>query len=66
VIVTANGKARAVTEGATIEELLGELGLAAERVVIEHNGQPLQRELFARTQLSAGDRLEIAQMVGGG
>jgi thiamine biosynthesis protein ThiS len=64
-IVTANGKRRAVTDGATIEDLLSVLRLQPELVVIEHNGKPLRRELFALTTLLAGDRLEIAQMVGG-
>ena len=65
-IVTANGKQRTVADGASIEMLLRELGLAPERVVIEHNGTPLRREKFALTALRAGDSLEIAQMVGGG
>ena len=65
-IVTANGKKRTVSDGASINDLLSELRLSAERVVVEHNGKPLRREFFSQTTLQSGDRLEIAQMVGGG
>jgi len=65
-IVTANGKKRTVSDGASINDLLSELRLCAERVVVEHNGKPLRREFFSQTKLRSGDLLEIAQMVGGG
>jgi thiamine biosynthesis protein ThiS len=42
------------------------LGLVPERVVVEHNGAALRRDRFGSTVLREGDRLEIAQMVGGG
>jgi sulfur carrier protein len=64
--VTANGKARDVAAGMTVQKFVEQQGLAAERVVIEYNGEPLRRELFAATVLRSGDKLEIAQMVGGG
>lgn len=64
--VTANGKPRTVKDGASIDEFLHELDLAPDRVVVEHNGRPLRRESFKQTMLRTGDRLEIAQMVGGG
>jgi len=65
-IVTANGKKRTVSDGASINDLLGELRLSSEHVVVEHNGKPLRREFFSQTKLQSGDQLEIAQMVGGG
>ena len=65
-IVTANGKKRTVSDGASINDLLSELRLSAERVVVEHNGKPLRRKFFSQTKLQSGDQLEIAQMVGGG
>ncbi|HEV2038098.1 MAG TPA: sulfur carrier protein ThiS [Candidatus Eremiobacteraceae bacterium] len=65
-IVMTNGRQRATPDGTTIQELLNELSLPAERVVVEHNGKPLRRDQFAATMLHTGDRLEIAQMVGGG
>jgi thiamine biosynthesis protein ThiS len=66
VIITANGKERAVSDSASIHDVLSQLRLSPERVVVEHNGKPLRRNLFAKTQLLPGDKLEIAQMVGGG
>jgi thiamine biosynthesis protein ThiS len=65
-IVTANGKQRAVEDGETVSRLLERFGLPADRVIIEHNGEPLERQHFSRTRLAPGDRIEIAQMVGGG
>ena len=65
-IVVANGKQREARDGATVTGLLEDLKLAPARVVVEHNGKPLGREAFDTTRLQAGDRLEIAQMVGGG
>ena len=64
--ILANGKPRSAAEGATIADFLRGLELEAARVIVEYNGEPLERERFARTKLHAGDRLEIAQMVGGG
>ncbi len=60
-----NGKPRALRDGASVDDLLHELRLEPLQVVIEHNGEPLAREKFCLT-LQEGDRLEIAQMVGGG
>jgi sulfur carrier protein len=64
--VTANGKARNIADGLTVQKFVEQQGLASERVVIEYNGEPLRRELFSVTVLRAEDKLEIAQMVGGG
>ena len=64
--VVVNGKTRSMGEGATVAALLAQLGLQPMQVVIEYGGEPLPREQFAQTILRAGDRLEIAQMVGGG
>lgn len=66
IVVTANGKQRGVAAGSTVAGFLQQLDLAAERVVVEYNGEPLERKRFAQTALRAGDSIEIAQMVGGG
>jgi sulfur carrier protein len=66
VVVIANGKPRSADAGATVADFLRSLALAAEQVVVEYNGEPLDRERFAHTALRAGDRIEIVQMVGGG
>lgn len=64
--VVANGKTRQVATGITVLQFLTQSELVPERIVVEHNGRPLQRDRFSGTVLRPGDTLEIAQMVGGG
>ena len=64
--IFTNGKRRALEAGASVGDLLRSLGLDPLQVVVEHNGEPLARESFSTAALREGDRLEIAQMVGGG
>jgi len=66
VAFVANGRPRSAANGATIADILRELELAPAAVIVEYNGEPLARERFAATPLCDGDRIEIAQMVGGG
>jgi len=64
--VVANGKPRAVEDGATVEELVRSLGLDPRFVIVERNGEPLQRRVYASTRLSQGDRVELVRAVAGG
>jgi sulfur carrier protein len=66
VAFTANGKPRQAAYGSSIAEVLGDFGLDPALVVVEYNGEPLDRARFATTGVRDGDRIEIAQMVGGG
>ena len=66
IVVVANGKPRTAADGSTIADFLRALDLPAAQVVVEYNGEPLERARYAATPLRAGDRIEIAQMVGGG
>ena len=64
-----NGQSRdfdALPEAATLEQVIGELGLKGDRVAIEHNGEIIPRAVWAGTMLQAGDRLEVVHFVGGG
>jgi sulfur carrier protein len=61
-----NGKKRDVPEIKTVSELLDKLKLAAGLVLVEQNGQVLQRGEFAVTNLTEGDRIEIMRVVAGG
>ena len=61
-----NGQAREVPEGVTVEQLLKQLDVVAERVVVEVNMKILKRKEHADTVLKAGDRVEIVRFVGGG
>jgi thiamine biosynthesis protein ThiS len=64
--IVVNGEKRAAQEGSTVTDLLRELGLEAGRVAIERNLEILARQAWAETKISAGDRYEIVQFVGGG
>jgi len=66
IVVVANGKQCAAKDGSSVADFLRDLNLACAQVVVEYNGEPLERERFERTPLQPGDRIEIAQMVGGG
>jgi len=66
VAVIVNGEAREVAEGATVQDLLDDLGRHPRTVAIEYNGLILPRERYASTTLSDNDRLEIVGFVQGG
>ncbi len=64
--VVANGERVEVGDGATVEDLLGLLGLGARWVLVERNGEPVDRSDLATTALCEGDRLELVRAVAGG
>lgn len=64
--IVANGKPRAVAEGQTVAEFIVSLGWRPEWVVVEHNGDPVERARFASVHLRAGDRIEVVRAVAGG
>ena len=66
VSISVNGETRPVTPGATVSDLLRELGLNSARVAIERNLQILPRAAWSETPVQPGDRYEIVQFVGGG
>ena len=64
-----NGQSRdfeTLPQPASLEQLLGELGLKGDRVAIEHNGEIIPRAVWAGTMVHPGDRLEVVHFVGGG
>ena len=65
-----NGQARELPElhegAATIAALVSCLGMQADRVALEQNGDIVSRESWPETAVHAGDRLEIVHFVGGG
>jgi sulfur carrier protein len=61
-----NGQIRDLENGATLSGLLSSLQLAEKLVLVELNGQAVQRSDFPVVQLGEGDSLEIVRMVGGG
>ena len=67
--VILNGQSRdfdTLPQPASLEQLIGELGLKGDRVAVEHNGEIVPRAGWAETRLNAGDRLEVVHFVGGG
>ncbi len=64
-----NGQARELEglgEGSTVADLVAALGMQADRVALERNGEIVAREGWAGTRVEGGDRLEIVHFVGGG
>jgi len=66
VTVTVNGKPRKVEDGLSLLDLLHRLDVQPGRVVIEHNREIRRREDFEKTNVHAGDELELVYFVGGG
>ncbi len=64
--VLANGESVEVPGGATVDDLLGILGLGGRWVLVERNGEPVERRHLATTELAEGDRLELVRAVAGG
>jgi thiamine biosynthesis protein ThiS len=64
--ISVNGESRATKPGATVVDLLDELGLDGGRVAIERNLEILPRPQWNQTRIEPGDRYEIVQFVGGG
>jgi thiamine biosynthesis protein ThiS len=64
--IIVNGESRSSRTGATVSDLLRELGLESGRVAIERNLEILPRPAWPGTLVADGDRFEIVQFVGGG
>ena len=64
--VLANGKPVSLPPGATVATLIETLGLAGRVVVVERNGEPVERRSVTATPLADGDRCEVVRAVAGG
>ena len=64
--VTANGDEVSLGDASTVMELLEQLGLGARWVLVERNGEPVERADIATTMLADGDRIELVRAVAGG
>ncbi len=64
--IVVNGENRATKPGATVVDLLADLGLNSGRLAIERNLEILPRQKWIETKVETGDRYEIVQFVGGG
>lgn len=61
-----NGERRVAPAGATLAQLIAELGLRPELVAVECNGAVVRRAEHAERRLAPGDVLELVTLVGGG
>jgi sulfur carrier protein len=64
--VVANGETVELPDGATVASLLERLNLTRRVVVVERNGEPVDRRDVSSTVLANGDRCEIVRAVAGG
>jgi len=64
--VSINGEVRSVPEDTSLDSLVRLLGLAEDRVAVEHNREVVRRNRWPEVRLGEGDRVEIVQFVGGG
>lgn len=64
--VIANGKAVELPDASCVTDLLAQLGLDKKWVVVERNGEPVDRKTMHETSLSDGDRIELVKAVAGG
>ena len=64
--VTANGEPYEVAAGTSVEAFIVGRGLDPRFVLVEWNGEPLERWSYETATLSEGDRLELVRAVAGG
>jgi len=64
-LVKVNGQDQQLPEGLSIDGLIAEHKLTADKVAIELNRRLLRREKYD-TPLKEGDQVEIVTFVGGG
>jgi sulfur carrier protein len=64
--ITVNGKQRDVADGSSIGDLVASLGFANRNVVVEHNGEAVERRRFAEIVLGPQDVVEVVRPVQGG
>jgi sulfur carrier protein len=65
-LVTANGRTYEVEVGTTVAAFVRSRALDPRFVVVEWNGEPLERSRYEQVRLAEGDRLELVRAVAGG
>lgn len=64
--ITANGEAYEVEGPATVASFVRSRGLDPRFVVVERNGEAVDRSRYEDLHLAEGDRLELVRAVAGG
>jgi thiamine biosynthesis protein ThiS len=66
IAVRVNGEAHEIAPGASVADLLSQLGLDRGRVAVERNRSVVPRSEHTETRLEEGDVLELVTFGGGG
>ncbi len=64
--VTANGEDFEVPDSVSVAEFIRSRDLDPRYVVVERNGEPVERKRYEDLRLVEGDRLELVRAVAGG
>jgi thiamine biosynthesis protein ThiS len=64
--ILVNGEPRAISHGASLLDVLLELGLDPRSVVVEHNRAIVRRPALPDVRVNPGDTVELVHFVGGG
>ncbi len=64
--ITLNGEPRTFVAGASVADLVRDIGLDPAKVAVERNLEIVPRSTLADVMLAEGDVLEIVHFVGGG
>lgn len=64
--VTVNGKTYPLQGSPVALDFLKSIGFERRQLAVELNGEPLAADQLKQTEVKAGDRFEVVQLVGGG
>ncbi len=64
--VIANGRGFDVPAAVTVADFIRSRGLEPRFVIVEHNGEALERSRYEEVVLAEGDRVELVRAVAGG
>lgn len=64
--ISVNGDTLEMRDGASLTELVEQMGLTGKRIAIELNAEIIPRSEHAGTALTQGDNVEIVHAIGGG
>lgn len=64
--IEVNGQVREIDPGTSVAALLAELELDPRYLAVERNLELVPRAAHSQTLLTAGDRIEVVTLVGGG
>jgi len=64
--ISLNGESQQVRDGASLSDLVEQLGLTGKRIAIELNMEIIPRSEHPSTVLAENDTVEIVNAIGGG